>query len=173
MAVQTAASGDALTLAPTDRKQRTLWGDVWLRFRRHKLAMLGSVVFISLILLMVVGPFIYTNDPQYADTTYVILNGAGPSEKYILGTDDIGRDTLARNLSGGRISLAVGVSAMLVAITIGTLIGLTSGFFPAMDGPLMRFTDMMLAIPSIPLLLVISMLFRDTMRRALGVDLGT
>lgn len=174
MAVETIASGDALTLAvQPERKQRTLWGDVWQRFRRHKLAMLGSVVFIMLILLMVVGPFIYTNDPQYADTSYVILNGSAPSEKYILGTDDIGRDTLARNLHGGRISLAVGIAAMLVAITIGTLVGLMSGFFSSVDGPLMRFTDMMLAIPQIPLLLVISMLFRDAMRRAFGVDLGT
>lgn len=174
MAVETIASGDALTLAvQPERKQRTLWGDVWRRFRRHKLAMLGSVVFITLILLMVVGPFIYTNDPQYADTTYVILNGSAPSEKYILGTDDIGRDTLARNLHGGRISLAVGIAAMLVAIVIGTLVGLMSGFFNSVDGPLMRFTDMMLAIPQIPLLLVISMLFRDAMRRAFGVDLGT
>lgn len=174
MAVETIASGDALTLAvQPERKQRTLWGDVWRRFRRHKLAMLGSVVFTTLILLMVVGPFIYTNDPQYADTTYVILNGSAPSEKYILGTDDIGRDTLARNLHGGRISLAVGIAAMLVAIVIGTLVGLMSGFFNSVDGPLMRFTDMMLAIPQIPLLLVISMLFRDAMRRAFGVDLGT
>ena len=62
---------------------------------------------------------------------------------------------------------------MLVAISIGTLVGLLSGFFPALDSPLMRFTDMMLAIPGIPLLLVISMLFRDTMRRTFGVEVGT
>lgn len=174
MAVQTAATGPgALDLVTTQRKQRTLWGDVWLRFRRHKLAMLGSVIFILLVLLVVVGPLVYTVDPKYADTTFVILNGPEPSAEHPLGTDDIGRDTLARNLHGGRISLAVGVVAMLVAITIGTLIGLLSGFFPAVDGPLMRFTDMMLAIPSIPLLLVISMLFRDSMRRSFGVDLGT
>ncbi|MEM7126345.1 MAG: ABC transporter permease [Chloroflexota bacterium] len=170
---QTAPASGTLELVEPERKQRTLWGDVWRRFRRHKLAMLGTVVFGALVLLMVLGPYIYTNDPQYADTTYVILNGAEPSEKYILGTDDIGRDTLARNLHGGRISLAVGIVAMLVAILIGTLIGLLSGFFPSLDGPLMRFTDMMLAIPGIPLLLVISMLFRDAMRRSFGVDLGT
>lgn len=174
MAVQTASpTSGVLELTQVERKQRTLSGDVWRRFRRHKLAMLGSVVFVVLILLVVAGPFVYTNDPQYADTTHVILNGAAPSEKYILGTDDIGRDTLARNLHGGRISLAVGIVAMLVAITIGTLVGLLSGFFNSLDGPLMRFTDMMLAIPQIPLLLVVSMLFRDSMRRAFGVELGT
>ena len=173
MAVQTASAADALNLAIPDRKQRTLWGDVWLRFRRHKLAMVGSVIFFGLIFLTAIGPYIYTADPQYADTTFVILNGAAPSAEHPLGTDDIGRDTLARNLHGGRISLAVGIVAMLVAILIGTLVGILSGFFPALDSPLMRFTDMMLAIPGIPLLLVISMLFRDTMRSTFGVEMGT
>ncbi len=173
MAVQSASVSDALDLAIPERKQRTLWGDVWLRFRRHKLAMFGSFIFFLLIFLTAIGPYIYTADPQYADTTFVILNGSSPSSEHPLGTDDIGRDTLARNLHGGRISLAVGIVAMLVAISIGTLVGILSGFFPALDSPLMRFTDMMLAIPGIPLLLVISMLFRDTMRNAFGVELGT
>lgn len=173
MAVQSQTAPGGLELAAPERKQRTLWGDVWQRFRRHKLAMFGSLIFILLILLTAVGPYFYTVDPKYADTTFVILNGAGPSAEHPLGTDDIGRDTLARNLHGGRISLAVGIVAMLVAIVIGTLVGILSGFFPALDSPLMRFTDMMLAIPAIPLLLVISMLFRDTMRRSFGVELGT
>ncbi len=173
MAVQSQTAPGGLQLVAPERKQRTLWGDVWERFRRHKLAMLGSFIFILLILLTAVGPYFYTADPKYADTTFVILNGAAPSAEHPLGTDDIGRDTLARNLHGGRISLAVGIVAMLVAIFIGTLVGILSGFFPALDSPLMRFTDMMLAIPAIPLLLVISMLFRDTMRRTFGVELGT
>ena len=161
---------NTLTLASPERKQRTLWGDVWRRFRRHKLAMLGAFVFILLILLMAVGPLVHTVDPEYAD----VLNASPElSAEHPLGTDDIGRDTLARNLYGGRISLSVGIFAMLVAIFIGTLIGLLSGFIPSLDAPLMRFTDMMLALPQIPLLLVISMLFRDTMRKALGVELGT
>ena len=175
MAVQTSTAVEpgALSLAPAERKQRTLWGDVWQRFRRHKLAMIGTFTFILLIALVVIGPMFYTTDPDFADTTYAILEEGKPSPEHLLGTDDIGRDTLARNLYGGRISLAVGIVAMLVAITIGTLVGLLSGFFPALDSPLMRFTDMMLALPQIPLLLVVSMLFRDTMRKALGVEAGT
>lgn len=161
---------DTLDLAPPERKQRTLWGDVWRRFRRHKLAMMGSFVFLLLIGLVAFGPLIHTIDPEYAD----VLNASPEmTAEHPLGTDDIGRDTLARNLYGGRISLSVGIFAMLVAITIGTLIGLLSGFIPPLDAPLMRFTDMMLALPQIPLLLVISMLFRDTMRKALGVEAGT
>ena len=89
-----------------------------------------------------------------------------------MGTDDLGRDTLARNMVGGRISLAVGVVAMAVAILLGTLVGLLSGYFRSLDNPLMRFTDMMLALPSLPLLMVIIMLFRDKMRNLLGPELG-
>lgn len=173
MAVQSETVGKpgmSLSLAQPERKQRTLWGDVWRRYRRHKLAMVGSLIFILLIFLVAFGPMLHTADPEYAD----ILN-ASPALtlEHPLGTDDIGRDTLARNLYGGRISLSVGIFAMLVAIFIGTLIGLLSGFIPAFDAPLMRFTDMMLALPQIPLLLVISMLFRDTMRKWLGVEMGT
>ena len=80
--------------------------------------------------------------------------------------------TVARNLYGGRISLAVGVTAMLLAMTVGTFIGLFSGFIPSLDGPLMRFTDMMFALPQLPLLLVIIMLFRDTLRGLFGPEVG-
>lgn len=171
MAVQTTTEG--LQLTKPEKKQRTLWGDVWLRFRRHKLAMLGSVVFIALILTAAFGPLVYTIDPKKSDMDAMLNNATAPSLAHPFGTDSIGRDTLAGNLHGGRISLAVGVVAMLVAIVIGTLVGLLSGFFPALDNPLMRFTDMMLAIPQIPLLLVISMLFRETMRGLFGPELGT
>ena len=73
---------------------------------------------------------------------------------------------------GGRISLAVGVVAMLVAITFGALVGILSGYFRRLDNPLMRFTDLMLALPSLPLLLVIIMLFRDSLKAWLGPELG-
>ena len=92
--------------------------------------------------------------------------------RFPLGTDDLGRDTLARNLFGGRISLAVGVVAMLVSITFGALVGVLSGYFRRLDNPLMRFTDLMLALPSLPLLLVIIMLFRDSLKALLGPEPG-
>jgi len=172
MAVQT-ASADSLNLAQETRKQRTLWGDVWRRFRRHKLALFGTFIFVALILGSAVGPILYTVNPEDSDIDVMLSDDFSPSAAHPLGTDDIGRDTLARNLHGGRVSLGVGIVAMLVAIMIGTTIGLLSGFFPALDNPLMRFTDMMLAIPQIPLLLVISMLFRESMRRNFGVELGS
>lgn len=173
MAVQTEVASGPVVLEPTTRKHRTLWGDVWLRFRRHKLAMFGVAVLTLLILGVLAGPLIYTVDPEYSFIVDDIdsINQA-PSLQYPLGTDDLGRDTLARNLFGGRISIAVGVFAMLVAITFGTLVGVLSGYFRKLDNPLMRFTDLMLALPSLPLLLVIIMLFRDSLKAALGPELG-
>jgi peptide/nickel transport system permease protein len=151
------------------RKHRTLWGDAWVQFRRNKLAMAGMIVLILLVLGILLGPIFYRVDPEYIDFSQA---SQGLTRAHPFGTDDLGRDTLARNLYGGRISLAVGVVAMAIAIFFGTLIGLLSGYFPALDNPLMRFTDMMLALPQLPLLLVIILLFRDSLRKAFGPEVG-
>ena len=174
MAVRTqSASADDLAAELPQRQYRTLWGDVWLSFRRHTLAIFGVVVLTLLILGVLAGPLVYTVDPEYSFIVDDLDSiNQRPSVKYPLGTDDLGRDTLARNLYGGRISLAVGVVAMFVAITFGTLVGVLSGYFRKLDNPLMRFTDLMLALPSLPLLLVIIMLFRDTLKAMLGPELG-
>ena len=174
MAVRTqTASADNLAAELPERQHRTLWGDVWLRFRRHTLAIIGMFVLAILILGVLVGPVVYTVDPEYSFIVDDIKSiNQRPSVKYPLGTDDLGRDTLARNLFGGRISLAVGVVAMLVSITFGALVGVLSGYFRRLDNPLMRFTDLMLALPSLPLLLVIIMLFRDSLKALLGPEPG-
>ncbi len=174
MAIRTqTANTENLAVELPQRRYRTLWGDVWLRFRRHTLAIFGFVVLTLLMLGVLAGPFVYTVDPEY---NFIVDDldsiNQRPSLKYPLGTDDLGRDTLARNLFGGRISLAVGVFAMFVAITFGTLVGVLSGYFRKLDNPLMRFTDLMLALPSLPLLLVIIMLFRDTLKAMLGPEPG-
>lgn len=167
------ASGENLAVDLAERRFRTLWGDVWLRFRRHKLAIFGAIVLTLLVLGVLAGPLVYTVDPEYSFIVDDINSiNQRPSMEYPLGTDDLGRDSLARNLFGGRISLAVGVFAMLVAITFGTLVGILSGYFRPLDNPLMRFTDLMLALPSLPLLLVIIMLFRDKLKAMLGAELG-
>lgn len=89
-----------------------------------------------------------------------------------LGADQLGRDTLARMMLGGQTSIAVGLTAMLLALFFGTLIGVLAGYFKKVDGPLMRLTDLFLAMPLLPLLLVIIMLFRDTLRNAFGPEGG-
>ena len=89
-----------------------------------------------------------------------------------MGTDNLGRDTFAQVLAGGRVSLLVGVTAMALSVILGALVGVLAGYFRWLDGPLMRLTDLFLALPLLPLLLVIIMLFRDTLRSAFGPEVG-
>lgn len=89
-----------------------------------------------------------------------------------LGADQLGRDTLARMMVGGQTSIAVGLTAMLLALFFGTLVGVLAGYFKRVDGPLMRLTDLFLAMPLLPLLLVIIMLFRDDLRNMFGPEGG-
>ena len=148
---------------------RTLWQDVWIQFRKHRGAMFGLGVLVFLVLFSVVGPWIYRIDPQYSDLT--VLN-QGPSVSHWFGTDAIGRDMFAMMMAGGRISLMVGFTAMLISITFGTTVGILAGYFPILDGPLMRITDLFFALPILPLLLVVTLLFRDTLRTLMGPELG-
>ena len=131
--------------------------------------MAGTFIFIFIILAVLVGPYIHTTDPQFLD---ILDKNQGPSWKHPMGTDNLGRDMLAQVLHGGRTSLAVGVTAMLLSLVVGTAVGVLAGFFRWLDGPLMRLTDLFLALPLLPLLLVIIMLFRDTLRKAFGPETG-
>ena len=151
------------------RPPRSLWGDAWRQFRRHRLAVLGVVVFMTLLVATVFGPLIYRVPTDDIDFTSVLK---GPSLAHPFGTDELGRDLLARCLYGGRVSIAVGVSAVLVAMTVGTLVGALAGFFRRADGPLMRLTDLFISLPSLPLLLLVILLFRDALRGLIGPVLG-
>ena len=157
------------TLAAPVRASRTLWGDAWWQFRRHRLAMTALVTLSLLILFTLIGPFVYRT-PTNAIDFAMALNG--PSAEHLFGTDDLGRDILARTMVGGRVSIAVGMISVLLAITLGTSIGALAGFFGRLDNPLMRLTDLFLSLPILPLLLVIIYLFRDTLRAAFGPELG-
>ena len=150
-------------------EHRSLRQDVWRQFKKHKGAMAGLVVLIIIVLATVFGPFLYSIDPYLIET---VNASAGPSLDHPLGTDNLGRDVLARLLIGGRISLAVGFAAMVFGLIIGTGIGILSGFFRVIDGPLMRVTDLFLALPILPLLLVVILLFRDTLKDLFGPELG-
>jgi len=115
-------------------------------------------------------PVLYMHDGQ--NLLDPRIANRGPSLEHPFGTDNLGRDMLAQVLAGGRISLAVGVTAMLISLVLGTVVGVLAGFFARLDGPLMRLTDMFLALPQLPLLLVTIMLFRDTLRAAFGPEFG-
>ena len=150
-------------------ESRSQWWDVWDQFRRHRGAMTGAAVFGAIVLLVTVGPLIWTMDPTFNDYRARL---EGPSWAHPLGTDQLGRDTLARIMAGGRISIAVGLTAMAIAIVIGTLVGVLSGWYKRLDGPLMRLTDLFLALPLLPLLLVAVMLFGQPLRSSFGPEMG-
>jgi peptide/nickel transport system permease protein len=149
---------------------RTLWSDVWRRYCRHRLAMVGTVVMLILGIATLVGPIVY---PVPIDDIDFAVKLTGPSLAHPFGTDDLGQDLLARILYGGRISMAVGLVAMLIAILLGMVIGALAGFFGGVfDSILMRLTDLFLSLPQLPLLLLVVFLFRDRMRQAFGPELG-
>jgi peptide/nickel transport system permease protein len=152
------------------RPSRSLWSDAWRQFRRHRLAMFGVFVFGLLSLATLLGPLIYRVPSDAIDYGAGLL---GPSLEHPFGTDDLGRDLLARALLGGRVSMAVGVVAVLIAITLGTTVGAVAGFFGGrVDSLLMRVTDVFLALPVLPLLLMITYLFRDPLKRVFGPEIG-
>lgn len=160
----------AATRTQLARQPRSLWNDAWRRFRRHRMALAGAAVFLGLVLFVTCGPLLARNDPRAIDFSKSIL---APSRAHLMGTDDLGRDMLARVMLGGRISLAVGVASMLIAITLGTLIGAVAGFVGGrIDSLLMRITDLFLALPVVPLLLLLIFLFRDALRRTFGPETG-
>ncbi len=110
-------------------------------------ATLAIVTLVVLMLLAVAGPAVYRIDPYVMDLSMV---GVGPTTLHPLGTDESGRDVLARLLAGGRVSLTVGVLAMLVAVGLGTAIGSVAGFAGGwVDTILMRLTDAALAVPAL------------------------
>jgi peptide/nickel transport system permease protein len=140
------------------KPQRSLWGNAWRQFRKHKLAMAGLVMFIFMFIATFLGSPLY---PQEIDTIDFTVSGSGISLAHPMGTDSMGQDLLARIHWGGRISLAVGIVAALIAILVGTAVGSVAGFFGGpSDTLLMRLTDLFISLPQIPLLLVVSFLYR-------------
>ena len=146
------------------------WAEAWRRFKRHRLAYWSLWVIAVLILAVLIGPLVYKvgiNDIDFKARL------APPSAAHPLGTDDLGRDLLARVLYGGRISLAVGFAAMLMAITVGVIIGAVAGISRGwVDAALMWVTDLFLSLPQLPLLLLLIFLFRDPLKAAFGLELG-
>ena len=153
----------------TSERPRSHGREVWDQFKTHRGALIGMIFFAFILLAVSLGPLIWSLDPQYID---IRARNSGPSLAHPFGTDQLGRDTLARVIVGGQTSVAVGLTAMLLSLVLGTAIGVLAGFFRRLDGPLMRLTDLFLALPLLPLLLVIILLFRDALRAAFGPETG-
>lgn len=154
--------------APRPRSQGRA---IWDQFRTHKGALFGLIVLCLLVLFVVIGPLLWQPEKLRVAEALKVRN-LGPSWRFPLGTDQLGRDMLYRMMQAGKVSLAVGFIAMMIAIFVGTTIGVLAGYFRRLDGPLMRLTDMFLALPLVPLLLVMVMLFRDRIAGSLGPETG-
>jgi len=133
------------------------WRLFWRRFRRHRLALVCGGVLVLLILAVLFAPWIEAALAVDATRVSLLERHAPPSLAHPLGTDELGRDLLARLLRGGRISLAVGLAGALVTALIGTVIGLVAGYAGGrVDSALMRLTDAVIALPLLPLLIVLA-----------------
>ena len=165
-----------MTAAP-----RSQWWDVWDQFKTHKGAVMGLGFLIFITLFCMLGPVVWDVDPGKLNirnkNLRPIINALWDADAKVawanpMGTDNLGRDIMANIMQGGRISLSVGWTAMVLALLIGTTIGVLAGYFRRFDGLLMRFTDLVLALPLLPLLLVMMLLFRDPLRAAFGPEQG-
>jgi peptide/nickel transport system permease protein len=171
MAGSTPASATAETaLSAQPIASVSPWKEAWRRFKRHRLAYWSLWLLGLLVLAVLLGPLFYKVSIADVDLQARL---ASPSAKHPMGTDDLGRDILARVLYGGRISLAVGLAAMLMAVTVGVLIGAIAGMARGwVDAALMWVTDLFLSLPQLPLLLLLIFLFRDPLKAAFGLEVG-
>ncbi len=167
----------ALVDKEPSKPPRSQWRDVWDQFRKHKGALFGGGFLIFITLGVLLGPYLWTIEPTKLDIrnkdwrpVYTLLWDADVKAGWAhpFGTDQLGRDILAQMIYGGRVSMAVGWSAMVLALLIGTTVGVTAGYFKRADFILMRFTDLVLSLPILPLVLLAVTLFRQPLTSFFG-----
>lgn len=139
----------------------TFWSDVWRRFRKNKLALLGLVMITIVVFLVIAGPMIVDKDYQFIDAS---IKNQPPSAEYWFGTDELGRDIFTRVCYGGRISILIGISCTFVSFIIGTLLGGIAGFFGGKtDDFIMRVVEIIASIPYLVLVIILSFLLGRSM----------
>lgn len=144
-------------------EEESPWKIVWRRFRKHRLALMGMFTIIVIVLACVFAPWIAPHDPLEIakDENGQILRNNPPSATYWMGTDNIGRDVFTRLLYAGRISLLVAFVVTFFSESTGTFIGAFSGYFGGkVDDIIQRFTEFIITLPTLPLLLAFSALLR-------------
>jgi peptide/nickel transport system permease protein len=145
------------------QKRRSQGRIIFDRFVRNKAAIVGAIGLIFLFAMCFLGPTVTGhNNPNQQDVSNVNATLSGSSWQHPFGTDDVGRDVLARVMAGGQVSLLVGLTSMLMAIIFGIGIGAFAGYYGGLiDNILMRFTDIILSVPIYLLLFVLSASFTD------------
>ena len=148
----------AIVVTEIEAPPLSLGNLTWRRFRRHKMAIFGGIVLILLTLYSFGGAFFVTE--KYSNFTNTKERLQPPSTQHFFGTDTVGRDIFARTVYGGQISILIGITAAIVEVAIGILIGAVAGYFGGkIDAVLMRFTEAMLNMPQLLLLIVMSKFF--------------
>ncbi len=142
-----------------DEKPVSIWGMAMRRFMRHRLAMIGIIILTIFVTLSLLAPWIA---PYEFDAVDLSNQFAPPSVQHLLGTDPLGRDIFTRLLYAGRISISIALIASLISTVIGVIVGAVAGFYGGwLDTLLMSFTDVMLTLPVLPLLLIASQSLRQ------------
>lgn len=144
-------------------EEESYWGIIWMRFRKHKLALAGMVVLAIIVLACFLAPWVAPYGPTdiNKDENGAIYRNASPSMQFPMGTDSIGRDVFSRLLYAGRISLTVAFVVTLVSEVFGSLVGAISGYFGgALDSIIQRFVEFLITLPLLPMLLAFSALLR-------------
>lgn len=150
MAVSTNAADLKQGLAP----ELSMGQLILRRFLRHRLAMVGSIMLLVIIVACLAAPLLTHYRPAQMDLNHVL---SGPSALHPFGTDSLGHDVFTQVLYGGQMSLLIGFSAMLSLTIVGVLIGALAGYYGGLvDGVLMRFTDIMLSFPTLLLAIALS-----------------
>jgi oligopeptide transport system permease protein len=135
-----------------------LWTDAWMRFRRNRLAVGSLAVILLMITLAIIAPILQHFGLVQDPTTQDVVHSYAPpgSPGHILGTDDLGRDILAKLMFGAQVSFAIGILVQVIVLAIGGTIGLVAGYYGGwIDNLLMRFTDIMYAFPDLLFVLII------------------
>ena len=139
----------------------TYWADVWRRFRSNKLAILGLILLVAVILMLFIGPSLSGKDYQLIDSS---LKNLTPSSEYWFGTDDMGRDIFTRVCVGGRISIYIGLCCTLVMFVIGALVGALAGLKGGwVDDLIMRFCEFLGNLPYLIIVVILSMIMGRSM----------
>lgn len=142
----------------------------WSKLIRDKTAIVALTILSFIIIAIIFLPLVYTTPIDMIDFSQSSLP---PNWQHPFGTNDLGQDQLARILFGGRVSLTVGITSMIVAISVGTMVGAIAGYYGGViDNILMRITDICLSLPQLPILLLVIYLFRDPVKSLLGAELG-
>jgi peptide/nickel transport system permease protein len=130
---------------------------MWRLFRSNALGVVGLAIIVLFAVVALAGPFLAPYDPLSFGRPQDVLRAPGPG--HLLGTDDLGRDVATALVAGSRVSLLVGLSATLISMLVGTLVGVVAGYYGRwVDTALMRFTDVFLVLPWLPLMLVLAAL---------------